>query len=449
MPVAVINSRRVLFIHIPKTGGTSLTRWMQSHGRVRLHADQRPNGLFVSPQHLTYADVDTMWGCDYFDYLFTIVRNPFHRMESEFKMRNKLRGKGFFGGQLNFSSWLERSIMDARANLNHMDNHLRPQWQFVSDRLRIFRFEDGMDNILAQLSADLGIAPPALVPHELATADDAYAFPWDRADILRMRDFYALDFETFDYDVEPNPRKPSRTIGAKPQEATTSISTAAPAQPAEVARDIGIDREALTKLSRKYISLGDNCEFGFVQRIAGNEDGGLLRFAIAFPEVLLHNLHNGFDGLYRFENLTPHSPKMVADAYSGIKFHSNMLSKDGAFVLSADERRPIHAVEFDKIAYLRNKLEAALSDAGSVFVYKHNSGISEETGCAIAAALRERGGARILIVRDGDAPAVRQIENNLFYGWIPMLAKYADAAQPDLKSWAALLKLADPVIFGA
>ena len=32
-----------------------------------------------------------------------------------------------------------------------------------------------------------------------------------------------------------------------------------------------------------YISLGDNCEFGFVQRNAGFEPSGLLRWAIAKP----------------------------------------------------------------------------------------------------------------------------------------------------------------------
>lgn len=81
MPSLKINDRRVLFIHIPKTGGTSVTRWMQGLGRVRLHGDTKPEGLKVTAQHLTWSDIDCMWGCDDFDYAFTIVRNPFSRMD--------------------------------------------------------------------------------------------------------------------------------------------------------------------------------------------------------------------------------------------------------------------------------------------------------------------------------------------------------------------------------
>ena len=41
-----------------------------------------------------------------------------------------------------------------------------------------------------------------------------------------------------------------------------------------------------------YISLGDNCEFGFVQRNAGFEPSGLLRWAIAKPIDVVRFLEN-------------------------------------------------------------------------------------------------------------------------------------------------------------
>lgn len=214
MPSMEINSKRVLFIHIPKTGGTSITRWMQGLGRVRLHADVKPEGLKIAAQHLTWTDIDCMWGADYFDYSFAVVRNPFSRMESEFGMRQKLRAQGFFGGQLHFSSWLERALIDARANPNHFDNHMRPQWTFVSDRMRIFRFEDGMASILSQVAADLKVAPPDTAPHALSSAGPAQQpIAWDRADILRMQEYYRLDFQQFGYDIEPSARQVAASGG--------------------------------------------------------------------------------------------------------------------------------------------------------------------------------------------------------------------------------------------
>lgn len=203
MPSIEINGRRVLFVHIPKTGGTSVTRWMQGLGRVRLHADTKPEALKVAPQHLTWTDIDCLWGGDDFDYAFAVVRNPFTRMESEFRMRQKLRAQGFFGGSLHFASWLERALIDARANPNHFDSHIRPQWTFVSDRLHVFRFEDGIDAILTRIASDLDLSPPARAPHALATAAEVPAVTWDRADILRMQEFYRLDFQQFGYDLQP------------------------------------------------------------------------------------------------------------------------------------------------------------------------------------------------------------------------------------------------------
>lgn len=204
MPAIEINGRRVLFIHIPKTGGTSVTRWLQGLGRVRLHNDSKPDGLRCTPQHLTWADIDATWGCDDFDYAFAISRDPFSRMESEFSMRLKVRANSFFGGKLHFSTWLEKSLNESRANPYLFDNHLRPQWNFISDRLKMFRFEDGMDQIIAAVAADLGVAAPPQVPHALPRDQgDRPEFIWDRADILRMQEYYRLDFQQFGYDIEP------------------------------------------------------------------------------------------------------------------------------------------------------------------------------------------------------------------------------------------------------
>lgn len=50
-------------------------------------------------------------------------------------------------------------------------------------------------------------------------------------------------------------------------------------------------------LVARFESLGDNCEFGFVQRRSGVEDGGLLRWAVSPPEALLKAIRSRFSGV--------------------------------------------------------------------------------------------------------------------------------------------------------
>lgn len=73
-------------------------------------------------------------------------------------------------------------------------------------------------------------------------------------------------------------------------------------------------QDALSNIGRLQ-SLGENCEFGFVQRSLGVETSSLLRWAIAKPEdvaALLENIREGqtFEQLYAYESITPYSPKM-------------------------------------------------------------------------------------------------------------------------------------------
>lgn len=210
-----------------------------------------------------------------------------------------------------------------------------------------------------------------------------------------------------------------------------------PGRPQQVRTRVAQDTAA------KFESLGDNCEFGFVQRRNGVESGGLLRWAIAFPDALIENIANGFRDLYRFENLTPYAPAMVSDAGTGLRFHSQMKSRDGVFLDDAATRAALHEPESVKIQYLRAKLLSSLADARTHFVYKHNHGVSDEQAARLAAAVAERGPASIIVVHQSDDPGkllkAEQVGANLFYGYLPSFAKYAAAGDFDLSAWMQLL----------
>jgi len=82
----------------------------------------------------------------------------------------------------------------------------------------------------------------------------------------------------------------------------------------------------------RFESLGDNCEFGFVQRQLGLESGGLFRWSVTSATSLITLLETRFEDLYRFENLVPtNSKNMIRDTATDIGFHTEMSVTGGSF----------------------------------------------------------------------------------------------------------------------
>lgn len=199
--------------------------------------------------------------------------------------------------------------------------------------------------------------------------------------------------------------------------------------------------EDTANLVSKFESLGDNCEFGFVQRRSGIEPGGLLRWAVAPPVSLVEAIENRFEDLYQFENVVPFTPKMVEDRKSRIKFHSAMASTDGVFNLEPEQRRDIHQKEYEKIIYLRNKMISLLETGEKTFVYKRNSGVDTALVSRLSAAIASIGPSRLLYVKadSGNAGTVEPVSDSLAIGYVERFAAYSTANDLDYESWIAML----------
>lgn len=207
MPFIEYQGRRNLFVHIPKTGGTSIEAWLAENAPLRLYRNGVPQAMKVSVQHLTYTDIRLMLGDDYFDYAFTIVRNPFRRLESEFRMRSDLATEGGLGRVPAFPIWVRSQIEMMQKGVFHRDGHFRPQIDYVSNHTEIFRFEDGIGEIIGKVAPKIGLPLPAETPHEkraLRFDAEQHGEPeWDIPLVNMVRNAYAADFETFGYSREP------------------------------------------------------------------------------------------------------------------------------------------------------------------------------------------------------------------------------------------------------
>ncbi|KAA0687713.1 hypothetical protein [Azospirillum brasilense] len=201
----------------------------------------------------------------------------------------------------------------------------------------------------------------------------------------------------------------------------------------------------------RFESLGDNCEFGFVLRRLSCEAGSLFRWASMKPDQLLTKLRANFEGMYRFENLSPLRTGMVLDSAYGIGWHSDMKSDmtGGRLAFRDDEatRRALHRRETRKIQYLQAKFTARAALGGVIFVVKSNPGIAPATIDGLYEALAALAGHddfALLEVQATDDPArigrVDWQRPGLMRGYVTRFAPYHQADDIDAAAWFAIVQ---------
>jgi hypothetical protein len=195
---------------------------------------------------------------------------------------------------------------------------------------------------------------------------------------------------------------------------------------------------------QRFESLGDNCEFGFVQRANGFEDGGLLRWSISPLDKLILCLDTNFKDFYLFDNLEPSAPDMVRDTGTGLMFHTQMHSIDGRFVLSEDARREIYAKEKSKMDHLLDKFQRRIQQPEIICVYKRNSGTTDDEAQRLQRSLNKFGQSTLLLVNSTTNKerwsTVYRSPLGFLVGLLDEFAPYFAADQVSVRVWNALLK---------
>jgi hypothetical protein len=201
MPVFSINGKSVLFIHVPKTGGTTVERVLSQFGSMSLHSnghcfrDQFRGGWLSKPvplQHLHGALLRRLILPDQFDLVFMLVRDPVQRMISEYRhARDLWRPEAL----LSFSVWLRICLRLVRSDPAFRNNHFRAQADYHVEGAKVLHFEDGMLPCLNEISAALGLPMIEELPHERQSrAHPAEPSP---RDLELIQKAFAVDYEMF------------------------------------------------------------------------------------------------------------------------------------------------------------------------------------------------------------------------------------------------------------
>jgi hypothetical protein len=199
MPFIKINDKNILFIHIPKTGGTSIEESMAKLSELNFSSRAILNSCRVSPEHFTFSDYESLFQKDFFSYTFTIVRDPYKRIESEYKMRAILSKQSFFGKIPKFSIWLEDSLNRTKHDVQYLNNHFRPQIHFLSKKMRIFKYENGLDAVIRNVNLDLKTDIALCETKHLSSTRFDGSIEWTSQNIRSVNEFYNEDFTVLNY----------------------------------------------------------------------------------------------------------------------------------------------------------------------------------------------------------------------------------------------------------
>lgn len=210
MPYFKNNDANILFIHIPKTGGTSLEKYFSSKCNIELNNNslylfidediKLNNNMIInsSLQHITYKQMieyNNVFNIDFSNIkIITIVRNPYERIVSDL----------FFLNIINVDTSKDEiyNIIQEYLKSSDYDNHNIPQYLFITDNynkiipnIHLLHTETLTDDMKKIGYEDFDVCDNKNKFGELNYYDYL-----NNESIAIINDFYHLDFVLFGYN---------------------------------------------------------------------------------------------------------------------------------------------------------------------------------------------------------------------------------------------------------
>lgn len=198
--------RTLLFIHVPKTGGTSIEAFFRGIGFTGYfdpptYMPVRPY-LKVPPAHYDYAALTRLFNLDSL-YSFAIVRHPVKRMISEYKWNVEKSTDAAKISHMDFGQYLRLRLEQYRRDDNVAAGHFKPQVRFVGDKVsKIFKYEAGLDSIVRHVLRDVGLNSEGLPPLPTINNSTSRTVVPTASDLALIGEVYAEDFAAFGYSPQ-------------------------------------------------------------------------------------------------------------------------------------------------------------------------------------------------------------------------------------------------------
>lgn len=205
----------------------------------------------------------------------------------------------------------------------------------------------------------------------------------------------------------------------------------------------------LSDVISRFENLGDDCEFGLVQRYFGLEPLGLFRFNWISMDKLLPGLDSGFAGLDDIGNI--HARPDIAgefiihDDRYGFAYHS------GRYVGQISPEELLRG-EVTRLRFLRSKFFDDLHAAEKILIRKGSDSRDLGQVLPLYQRLRRFGPNTLLWVVATDmcdlVGRVERLDQGLLRGYVRRFAPYTFAGEFAADDWGRLCKAAWQEVFG-
>ncbi len=176
----VYRNSKLIHIHIPKTGGTAIERFFHKIGDMEWNGNslvghKKTRDRWIELQHLTMVEVLERTADEFETFhSFAVVRNPYSRLVSTYRWRNRVVNQSANQHILAFDSFKEfiksipkdmdqnwySYIRDADMKFGNFLIHIRPQFHYtesdsgmplVSEILHFENLRDEFDKLCRRL----------------------------------------------------------------------------------------------------------------------------------------------------------------------------------------------------------------------------------------------------------------------------------------------------------
>jgi hypothetical protein len=318
--------------------------------------------------------------------------------------------------------------------IEHGIHILAPGSLTISERVNLFRHADVVIGPHSDDLADVMFCKPGALLWELMPRH--YQNPCNN----RLAQAVGLDYwaDLFEPISKDNPKDWSvdlHMVTARLRRIAERLATARSVMPPKAI--------PLVSLMTQFESLGDNCEFGLVQRQAGSEPLGLLRFA-GFqvpPEGRLDRLVDALDR--KFEGLGEEGAINISAEGSKREF----IIKEAAYGLHYHTFRHEREVEIEairkseprRLGFLRRKFLDDIASGAKILVWQSPATRTVGQVMPLLKALRRHGPNVLLWVVEADAShppgTVERHGPDLLKGYVARFAPADNATDVDAESW--------------
>ena len=206
MTLLIGKNSSILFLHVPKCGGSSIVDTFEAHGyspQLQMRGLPPQECLIASPQHQTFSGLREVIRPEKLTDIFILVRNPYERIKSEFNWTFRDTTTEH---RPDFSEWILDSLALASEDRSHADNHFRPAIDFVdiNTPVKVFRLEDGIELAIEFFLQEAGESLPKKISHEKNSAKlphSCHSLHFNDKALDKINTFYKYDFAAFGYTM--------------------------------------------------------------------------------------------------------------------------------------------------------------------------------------------------------------------------------------------------------